>query len=90
MGNAAPDLDLSNITVRDLKDLEGVIGKPIGSLFAALSGGDMSNLDADTLAGLFWLVLRKDDPELTLDGVLDLDLGALGQAVPKVSGAPTA
>lgn len=88
----APDLgDLANITIRDLRDLEGVIGKPIGSLFASLAGGDMSGLDAETLAGLFWLRLRKDDPELSLDDVLDLDLGALGSASSgKATAGPTA
>ena len=80
--------DLANITVGDLRDLEGVIGKPIGTLFAALSGGDMSGLDADTLAGLFWLRLRKDDPQLTLEDVYDLDLGALGEPAGKASGGP--
>jgi hypothetical protein len=83
--------DLANITIRDLRDLEGVIGKPIGSLFQSLAGGDMSSLDAETLAGLFWLRLRKDDPELSLDDVLDLDLGALGpDAGPKATAGPTA
>ena len=89
--SATPDLgDLSNITIRDLRDLEGVIGKPIGALFSSLAGGDMAGLDAETLAGLFWLRLRKDDPELTLDDVLDLDLGALGGTGPKATAGPTA
>ena len=82
--------DLANITVRDLKDLETLTGRPIGTLFQALAGGDMSGLDADTLAGLFWLRLRKDDPALTIEGVLDMDLGALGGPAPKVTGGATA
>jgi hypothetical protein len=82
--------DLSNITVRDLRDVESVIERPIGALFAALGGGDMSTLDADTLAALLWVRMRKDDPELTIEGVLDLDLGALGAEIsPKATGAPT-
>lgn len=89
-----PDLpDLSNITVRDLRDLEAVLERPIGSLFESLAGGDMSGLSADMLAGLLWLRLRKDDPALEFEGVLDMDLGALGaagiSAAPKVTGAPT-
>ena len=65
------DFNLANITLRDLRDLEGVLGKPIGSLFAALAGGDISALGADLMAGLFWLRLRKDDPAVTLDDVLE-------------------
>ena len=87
----SPELgDLSNITVRDLRDVESVIERPIGALFTALSGGDMSLLDADTLAALLWVRMRKDDPELTLDDVFDLDLGALGAEIsgPKSYGGP--
>jgi hypothetical protein len=83
------DFDLSNITIRDLRDLEAVIGKPIGSLFESLAGGNLSGLDAETLAGLFWLRLRKDDPKITLDDVLDLDLGGLAPTGPKATGGPT-
>jgi hypothetical protein len=83
------EFDLSTITLRDLKDLEGMIGKPIGSLFAALSGGDVSELGADLMAGLFWLRLRKDNPELTLDAVWDMDLGGLNPG-PKAPADATA
>jgi hypothetical protein len=69
---------LAGITVRDLGDLEEQMGKPIGTLFEALSEGDLSGLDARTLAGLLWLRMRKDDPAMTYDDALDLDLGALG------------
>lgn len=89
----APNLgDLANITIRDLRDLEAVTGRPIGALFEKLAGGDMTGLDAETLAGLIWLRMRKDDPTLTLDDVLDLDLGALGAgaAGPKAQAAPVA
>jgi hypothetical protein len=83
---------LAGITIRDLGDLETEIGKPIGSLFEALQGGDLSGLDARTLAGLIWLRMRNDDPDLTYDAVLDLDLGALAPALndgKKGSPAPT-
>ena len=85
-------LDLSGITIRDLRELEKVLGKPIGSVFEAMAGGDMSGLTADTMAGLIWLRMRKDDPELTYDAVLDLDLAGLSggsAADPKATGAPT-
>ena len=90
-GSSVAGLDLSNITIRDLRDLEKVLGQPIGSVFEAMAGGDMSGLTADTMAGLIWLRMRKDDPELTIDGVLDLDLAGLGGSAdaPKVTGAPT-
>jgi hypothetical protein len=82
--------DLAHITIRDLRDLEGVLERPIGSLFASLGDGDLSALDAETLAGLFWLRYRRDDPTFTYDDALDLDLGAIGAAssAPKVTAAP--
>ena len=85
----AAEFDLSNVTLRDLRDLESMMGKPIGSLFAALSGGDISSLSADLMAGLFWLRLRKDDPDLTLDDVLDMDLGGLNPTDPKATAGAT-
>lgn len=80
--------ELSGITIRDLAELEGVIGRPIGALFAAIGEGDMSGLDARTLAGLIWLRMRRDDPELTYEGVMDIDLGSLSQTSPAVNGSP--
>ena len=44
------------------------------------------------MAGSIWLRMRKDDPELTYDAVLDLDLAGLSggsAADPKATGAPT-
>jgi hypothetical protein len=82
---------LAGITVRDLGDLEEQIGKPIGALFEKLTEGDLSGLDSRTLAGLLWLRMRKDDPELTYDDVLDVDLGTLTTTLaagPKGSPAP--
>ena len=88
----AQGIDLENITLRDLRELEAVIGKPIGSLFEALAGGDMSALGTDLMAGLFWVRLRKDDPNITLEEVWDMDLGGLSPngSAPKVPGGATA
>ena len=86
----ASNFDLSSITLRDLSELEKQIGKPIGALFEALAGGDMSALTTDLMAGLFWLRLRKDDPEVTLDDVWELDLGGLNPADPKERAVATA
>ena len=78
---------LSGITIRELSELETVMGRPIGALFAALGDGNMSGLDARTLAGLIWLRMRKDQPDLTYDDVLDIDLGSLSApAGPEVNG----
>ena len=83
-----PDIgDLANITVRDLADLEAELGKPIGAVFEKLAGGDMSGLNVETLAGLLWLRLRKDDPDLTLEGSTTSTSGAQNQG-PKRFGGP--
>ena len=87
---SASNFDLSSITLRDLSELEKQLGTPIGALFEALAGGDMSALTTDLMAGLFWLRLRKDDPEITLDAVWDLDLGGLNPTAPKVPAVVTA
>jgi hypothetical protein len=71
--------DLSGVTLRDLKDLEHELGRPIGAVLSGLAGGDMSNIDADVLAGLVWIRLRRDEPAITLAQVWELDLSAFDE-----------
>jgi hypothetical protein len=71
--------DLTGVTMRDLKDLEGELGRPIGALLQGLAGGDMGAVDADVLAGLVWIRLRRDDPGVTIADVWGMDLGAFDE-----------
>jgi hypothetical protein len=70
-------MGMAGVRLRDLPDLEAAMGRPIGALFEALASGDLAEVDAMTFAGMIWLRMRRDDPGLTFEAVLDLDLGAL-------------
>jgi hypothetical protein len=75
--DAVKDLpDLTGVSMRNLKDLERELGRPIGKILQGLADGDMDSVDADVLAGLVWIRLRRDDPNVTLAEVWEMDLGA--------------
>jgi hypothetical protein len=82
--------DLRGITLRDLKDLERALERPIGIVMKSLADGDVSKIDADVLAGLVWIRLRREDPAVTLDDVWAMDLSAFDELEldPKVSLGP--
>jgi hypothetical protein len=53
--------------IRELRDLERVLGKPVGEVLA-----DFAKLGADSLAAVLWAGLKHEDKRLSIDAALDL------------------
>ena len=58
--------DLQELTIREIQNIEKIIGKPIGNM------GDSP--DARTLQAIAYTFKKRAQPDITLDDVLDLVL----------------
>jgi hypothetical protein len=76
---------LLGVTLRDLADLEAA--GVVFDLDALAAIGDGGRLPVELLAGLCWVVGRREVPDMTLDDAWALDLGEatgyLGEIVGK-------
>lgn len=66
-------IDASQLTLRELSELESATGVPLSEL--------MEQSQAKGIAGIAWLVKRRTDPAFTLDQALDLHMGDLEMIV---------
>lgn len=78
-------LDLSSLTWGELRELRRLTGKSIVS-------GDP--LDEDVVVHLLWLVRRRDEPDVTLEDIEAMPIGAVeivadADTVPFAVSAPT-
>jgi hypothetical protein len=70
------ELNIDDLTMRDIKKIEALLGRKAGSLFA----GGLQGMDADTLAAVIWVFRQKVDPEYTFEQALDVPFTKLREA----------
>lgn len=64
-------LDIRTLKLRELRDIETTIGHKIAQEIANF------DLGMDTIQGLMWIALRRDDPEATFEQAGELDFEQL-------------
>ena len=64
------EVDFNSFTMRDIKKVEGMLGRKLGDMFA----GGIAGMDADTLAAVVCVVIQRKNPEFTFEEALDLPL----------------
>ena len=65
------NLDPDALTLQDCEDIEEYCGVSIGSILGP--GG----IPAKALTALAWIVMRRDDKDLTMDAVRELTIGEI-------------
>lgn len=66
-------IDPDKIKLRELKELEGVLGRRLGG---ELGSGDMS---VDFMQGMVWLALRNQNADATFDDAGEFTLAQLNE-----------
>lgn len=67
-------IDARRLTGRDLRDMGRVLEMP---LTAELMGNLSKNPPMEVVYAMLWVTLRRDDPAVTFDDVLDIAIGDL-------------
>ena len=62
------NIDPEDLTLREVDELESILGTGIDTAFSEGSP------KAKAIAALVWITKRRDNPELTFDEVLDMNL----------------
>ena len=64
-------IDVNELTIGDIEELETLVGKPFGEIFAD------GNLSAKAMAAIVYVVKRRDEPGFTLDDARTMKLGEI-------------
>lgn len=62
-------IDANRLTLGELEDVEDLVGKPVGEIFA-----NMSSVSAKSLKALVFVMLRRDRPDITMEDVEAIEL----------------
>lgn len=66
--------NFESLTIGEAREIEKITGSGVGKVFGQLQSGDYS---ADTLAAFLLVVGRRENPELKIEDIDNIDLGTL-------------
>ncbi len=70
------EFDPDSLTLGEMEDIEEASGLGFMELVEQF---DSQKLTVQSLKAVTWILLRRDNPDLTLDGVRDLTIGELAK-----------
>jgi hypothetical protein len=79
---------VNELTARELKEVEVMVGKPIGAIMGGVATGDLSSLGVDVMVAFVWITERRDNPGLDVDTVWGYGLDELAAKMNGAAEAP--